>query len=127
MTDIWYSYVATTTTKALVLRSFFEYLYQSLHDLNVPMSVDLFGMTTTNTDDLNIGQVLENALPYFNYISPMVYPSHYPAHFNGLSNPNLYPYEVVNYSMSRAVERVKAASTTPLKLRKDKGWDLIIH
>src|SRR3989338_7801551 len=42
------------------------------------MSVDLFGMVTTNYDDLNIGQVLVRAMPYFDFIDPMVYPSHYP-------------------------------------------------
>ena len=53
-------------------------------------SADLFGMTTTNNDDLNIGQLLERAMPYFDYIAPMVYPSHYPPNFNGWKNPNNY-------------------------------------
>ncbi|MDO8510357.1 MAG: putative glycoside hydrolase, partial [bacterium] len=45
---------------------------------------------------------------------PMVYPSHYPPGFIGLSNPAAMPYEVVAYSMQKAVAR---ASTTPAKLR----------
>ena len=81
------------------------------------MSADLFGMTTTNTDDLNIGQVLERAIPYFDYIAPMVYPSHYPNTFIGLSDPNKYPYEVVKYSLDKAVARMVVASTTPAKIR----------
>jgi hypothetical protein len=71
-------------------------------------------MTTTNKDDLNIGQYLEFALPYFDFISPMVYPSHYPPNWNGYKEPEEKPYEVVKYSMDKAVGR---ASTTPLKLR----------
>ena len=106
-----------TTTKAAMLKDFFSYLHYSLSGTGPVLSVDLFGMTTTNPDDLNIGQVMENALPYFDYVSPMVYPSHYPANFNGWANPNKYVYEVVNYSMMKAVERANAASTTPLKLR----------
>jgi hypothetical protein len=104
--------------KAIVLKNFFAYLDSQLNDLEIPISADLFGMTTTNKDDLNIGQVLENALPYFDYIAPMVYPSHYPKGFNGYQNVNQYPYEIVNFSMSEAVKRVgelkiTLASTTP--------------
>ncbi|MCB9810546.1 MAG: hypothetical protein H6779_01700 [Candidatus Nomurabacteria bacterium] len=76
-------------------------------------SVDLFGMTTTNFDDLSIGQVIERAAPYFDFVAPMVYPSHYPKSFLGLGDPNLYPYKVVNYAMSSGVARMKA-STTPM-------------
>ena len=85
--------------------------------MGAPLSIDLFGMTTTNTDDLNIGQNLENALKYFDYVSPMVYPSHYPKGFNGYANPAAKPYEIVKFSMNSAVERAVKASTTPLKLR----------
>jgi len=74
-------------------------------------SVDLFGMTTTNYDDLSIGQVIERAAPYFDFIAPMVYPSHYPNSFLGLGNPNDYPYKVVNYAMSSGVDRMTASTT----------------
>ena len=94
------------------LEKFFRYLQSQVKPLGVMMSVDLFGMTTTNTDDLNIGQVLERALPYFDYVAPMVYPSHYPKGFLGLSNPNFDTYRVVNYSMSEAVKRAIATTTT---------------
>jgi len=104
--------------KSNIMRDFFAYLDSSLEKLDVPISADLFGMTTTNKDDLNIGQVLENALPYFDYISPMVYPSHYPQGFMGYQNVNQYPYEIVNFSMTEAVKRVaelkiNLASTSP--------------
>ncbi len=106
-----------TTTKAVMMKNFFAYLHGKLNPEGIVTSADLFGMTTTNTDDLNIGQVLENTLPYFDFVSPMVYPSHYPPRFNGWSNPNKYPYDVVYFSMDKAVDRAVAASTSPLKLR----------
>lgn len=74
-------------------------------------SVDLFGMTTSNTDDLAIGQILERAAPYFDFVVPMVYPSHYPNGFIGLSNPNDYPYKVVNYAMQSGANRMVASTT----------------
>lgn len=74
-------------------------------------SADLFGMTTTNFDDLSIGQVQDRAAPYFDFIAPMVYPSHYPNSFLGLGNPNDHPYEVVNYAMQTGVNRMQSSST----------------
>ncbi len=106
--------------KALQLKEFFAYLDEHTNDLSIPISADLFGMVTTNTDDLNIGQVLEYALPYFDYIAPMVYPSHYPSGFNGWDNPNTVPHEIIEYAMTSAVERVKAfdtATTTPQEIK----------
>lgn len=97
--------------KAEALEYFFKYLHEHVAPLGVVMSADLFGMTTTNTDDLNIGQVLERALPYFDYIAPMVYPSHYPKGFLNLGNPNNDPYLVVNHSMKEAARRAEATST----------------
>ncbi|TSC66851.1 MAG: hypothetical protein G01um101472_622 [Parcubacteria group bacterium Gr01-1014_72] len=113
MNDIFYP-MSEGRVKAEVIREFFSYLRESLAGTSAILSADLFGMTTTNKDDLNIGQILEYALPYFDYISPMVYPSHYPATFLGFANPAANPYEVVKYSMDEAYRR---ASTTPLKLR----------
>ena len=81
------------------------------------MSADLFGMVTTNFNDLNIGQVLERAEPYFDYLSPMVYPSHYPKDYNNFANPVAKPYEVIKLSMDSAVKRLLAASSSPFKLR----------
>jgi len=103
--------------KATVLRDFFAYLAEHVRDLRVPLSVDLFGMTTTNSDDLNIGQILEYAEPYFDYIAPMVYPSHYPRTFHGYDNPNHYPYGVVHYSMRTAAARLAKIPAPSTKLR----------
>lgn len=133
MKNIAYPYTGTKE-KAAALKEFFEYVNvhlkgsiststpmgtaSSTEPLDIPVtSADLFGMTTSNRDDLGIGQVLENALPYFDYVAPMVYPSHYPATFLGFKTPAEHPYEVIDYAMSKGVERAKAASTSPAKLR----------
>ncbi|MEK7538937.1 MAG: putative glycoside hydrolase [Patescibacteria group bacterium] len=116
MKDIAYPWTATTT-KSVALEKFFAYLEEEVKPSGAVISADLFGMTTTNTDDLNIGQVLEPALRHFDYVAPMVYPSHYPPNFNGWANPNEHVYGVIKYSMDKAVARAKVASTTPLKLR----------
>ncbi len=107
---------ASSLTKPDIIENFFSYLNSKLKDTGLKTSADLFGMVTTNTDDLGIGQVLERTLPYFDYVCPMVYPSHYPAGFNGWKNPNAVPYELIDFVMKSAVTRTNAlknAETTP--------------
>ena len=117
MKDISFTHTGTTTKKE-ILRQFFEYLDSKIAGTGVVTSADLFGMTTTNTDDLGIGQVLEYALLNFDYVSPMVYPSHYPPKFNGWPDPNKVPYEIIKFSMGAGVARTnflekEIASSTP--------------
>ncbi len=94
-----------STTKPVMLERFFTYLRDAIPAQKPVISADVFGMTTVNTDDLNIGQVLERALPHFDYVAPMVYPSHFPSGFNGWKNPNDIPGNVIRYSMGEAVKR----------------------
>jgi len=118
MNDIAYHYYsAKQETKAQAVRDFFSGMHDRLKDLGAPISVDLFGMTCTNTDDLGIGQVLENALPFFDYVAPMVYPSHYPNGWNGYKKPATMPYQVIKINMDAAVKRAIAASSSPSKIR----------
>lgn len=116
LADISYSW-STGRQKREVLRDFFTYLDLQLASTSAPLSADLFGLTTSSKDDLGIGQVLEDALPYFDFIAPMVYPSHFSKGYNGIAKPAEQPYNVIKSAMTRAVERAIIASTTPLKLR----------
>lgn len=116
MNDIFYPR-SQDKVKSVVLREFFAHLAKAFEGSGAVLSADLFGMTTTNREDLNIGQILEYALPYFDYVSPMVYPSHYPTGFMGFKNPAAHPYDVVKYSMDKAVVKAENASTSPLKIR----------
>ncbi|OGG39291.1 hypothetical protein A2116_00820 [Candidatus Jorgensenbacteria bacterium GWA1_49_17] len=89
---------------ASVIRDFFRYLRKELPDAK--LSADLFGQATVDYADMGIGQIIEHAYESFDYVSPMVYPSHYVSGFIGLGNPADYPYEVVKYSMDTAVSRL---------------------
>ncbi len=120
MADISYPF-SQNKIKHEVIRDFYKYIHNELKTTGLKISADLFGMTTTNPDDLNIGQLIEDAFPYFDYISPMVYPSHYPSGFHGYKNVNSVPYEVVKISMDSAVSRLKlfnnTISSTTVELR----------
>jgi hypothetical protein len=116
VSDIQIPASALGSSKPQVLEDFFSYLHNEMKAAGIVTSADLFGMTTTNFDDLGIGQVLERALPYFDYIIPMVYPSHYPPNFNGWKNPNTVVYELIHYVMKHGVERT-VASSSPINVK----------
>ncbi|MBI4084896.1 MAG: hypothetical protein HY432_00030 [Candidatus Liptonbacteria bacterium] len=113
---IGYPFWDEKTPRHTVISTFFSYLRQQLPDAKI--SADLFGLATIDTwDDLGIGQVIEDAYKYFDYVCPMIYPSHFAAGFMGYKNPANYPYEVIKYSMDGALKRllgkpVAAATST---------------
>jgi hypothetical protein len=109
--------VLVSTMKSEVMKSFFEYIGKEMKTAGIPTSVDLFGLVTTARDDLGIGQVLEDAMPNFDYIAPMVYPSHYPQGAFGLGNPNHVPGKIIDKAMEGAVARAKAQGYGPDKFR----------
>jgi len=92
------------TYKADVIKQFFKYVRVNLQGKT---SVDLFGQTTTNKDDMGIGQIIENAFENFDYVCPMLYPSHYMTGFMGFENPADHPYEIVKFAMLSALIREK--------------------
>ncbi len=103
--NISYPYWDQKTSRAKVIADYFKFLREGLPDEKI--SVDLFGLATyDNWDDLGIGQVIEGAYQYFDYVSPMVYPSHYAAGSLGYKNPAAYPYEIIKYSMDHALTRL---------------------
>ena len=116
MVDIAYPF-SQGKVKSEVMREFFAHVGDTFRPKKIPVSADLFGMTTSNKDDLGIGQILENALAHFDYVAPMVYPSHYPANFDGMKNPSAEPYNLIKFVMTKGAERAVLASTTPAKLR----------
>ncbi len=107
-------------TKAQVMSDFFTYLDRELRvRTGVPISVDLFGLTYwQHNTDMGIGQRLDSAAPRFDFISPMVYPSHYPPGFEGFANPADHPYEVVHDNLVKGRDLLTQMAT---RLVSDQG------
>lgn len=89
--------------KAEVIGEAFAYLRGNLP--NKKISVDLFGLATVSRDDLGVGQIIEGAFMNFDYVCPMLYPSHFKEGFLTFENPAEHPYEVVKYSLENAKNR----------------------
>jgi hypothetical protein len=108
--DIAYSW-SEGRSRIEVMRDFFQYINKQFSGTGIPISADLFGLTTSANDDLGIGQVLEHALENFDYVMPMVYPSHFGKGYMNLTKPAQFPYEVIQASMSRAIAKAEATTT----------------
>jgi len=87
--------------KSEVMHDFFKYISQSLADKPAWLSIDMFGFVMERHDGMNIGQRLEDAVDYIDYISPMMYPSHYPVGHLGLGNPAEFPGLVIENGMKK--------------------------
>lgn len=110
LSNIGYPFWDGEKPKNEVIRSFFEYLNKELSPAGVVLSADLFGQTLWQNDGLNIGQRLVDAAPYFDVISPMLYPSHFPNGFYGFQNPAEHPYEIIYQSLINAQKTLNGSS-----------------
>lgn len=95
-------------TMAEAIAAFLEYAREELRDYGVVVSADIFGLVTTVSDDMGLGQHLETLSTATDVLAPMVYPSHYALGSYGVPKPDLDPYQIVYTSMNTARERVEA-------------------
>ncbi len=84
-----------------IMRKFYTFLGKQMDAAPVWISFDMFGlvMEAKGNFDLNIGQRLVDAVDNADYISPMMYPSHYPSGHLGLKNPAAFPGKVIAHGL----------------------------
>ena len=84
-----------------VMGEFYKFLSDGLKDEPALISIDVFGLVMEHKaeEDMNIGQRLADAVENFDYVCPMMYPSHYPSGHLGLANPAANPGIVIAHGM----------------------------
>ena len=99
------------------IREFLAYSRNALSGMGVEITADVFGVTTSATGDVGIGQVWESFIDVVDVALPMVYPSHYWKGAFGYDMPNSHPYEIVRKALEYALERSarldRAGTTRP--------------
>ncbi|HEX6589952.1 MAG TPA: putative glycoside hydrolase [Longimicrobiales bacterium] len=96
-------------TRPQAIREFMAWSHQRLdEEFGVPVTADVFGVTTSSSGDVGIGQHWESMSPVIDVLLPMVYPSHYPRGSFGLAHPNAEPYHTVLIAMRHGVRRSRA-------------------
>ena len=97
--------LAQGRVRARVIRDQLGYLHAHYKAKKVPMAIDVFGLTATDTTDMGIGQKWEEFVDRADVVLPMTYPSHYAPGTYGLANPNARPYAVLDRSLRDAKRR----------------------
>lgn len=92
-------------SKAEIIAEFLIYAKKQLEGYQAFLSADVYGFTTTVSDDMGIGQQWELITSAVDYISPMMYPSHYGAYNYGLPVPDANPYALIKYGLEDAIEK----------------------
>ena len=97
--------LAQGRTRAEVIRQQLGAIRERLRPLGVPLAIDVFGLTTSDTTDMGIGQRWEAFIDQADYVLPMTYPSHYAPGSYKLAKPNARPYEVIDKALKDAKRR----------------------
>ncbi|MGI8497678.1 MAG: putative glycoside hydrolase [Gemmatimonadaceae bacterium] len=92
--------------RAQVIRDQLSLLRERLRSLGVPITADIFGLVTSDTSDMGIGQRLEQVATAVDAVLPMMYPSHYAPGSYGFARPNAHPYQVIDHGLKDAQRRL---------------------
>jgi hypothetical protein len=97
--------LAQGRTRARVIREQLLTTRDWLRPLGVPVTADVFGLTTSDTTDMGIGQRWEEFVDAVDVVLPMTYPSHYAPGSYGIPSPNARPYEIIDRALEDAKRR----------------------
>ena len=98
--------LAEGRSRAEVIRQRLAEARERLKPLGVRMTIDVFGLTTSDTTDMGIGQRWESFIDVADVVLPMTYPSHYAPGSYRIARPNANPYAVI----AKALQDAKARS-----------------
>ena len=97
--------LANGRVRAQVIREQLGFTRDQLRATAAPMTIDVFGLTATDTTDMGIGQQWERFIDQADAVLPMVYPSHFAPGTYKVGNPNASPYAMIDHSMKDAIRR----------------------
>ncbi len=101
-------------SKEETIVEFVKYMREGLKPLGVVLSADVFGLTGSHQGSMGIGQEIAAMARYLDYLSPMVYPSHYNPGEYAIRDPESNPHDTVYMSL---VDFQKKLEGTGCRLR----------
>jgi hypothetical protein len=97
--------LANGRIRAQTIREQLGFLRSTLAASKIPMTIDVFGLTATDTTDMGIGQRWEMFVDRADVVLPMVYPSHFAPGTYKLGNPNAHPYSTIDHALKDVKRR----------------------
>ncbi|WP_407945104.1 putative glycoside hydrolase [Paenibacillus glycinis] len=92
-------------SKPQIISSFLREARGPIHAKGARVSADVFGLVTSSTNDMGIGQSWRGVSGAVDVISPMTYPSHYSTGMYGVKQPDLSPYAIIRHALTDAQHR----------------------
>jgi hypothetical protein len=103
-------------TKIDIITEFTKYAAEQLKPLGVYVSADVYGTIIDSKIDAEIvGQSYVQMSKYLDYISPMIYPSHYADGSYGIQHPDLEPYNLILKSLQKSANALDEISESTNK------------
>lgn len=103
MKDVDYGPEAKGRSKIDAITEFTKYACDNLKPLGVKVSADVYGTIIDSKVDAEIvGQDYTKMAEYLDYISPMIYPSHYGEGSFGIDYPDTKPYDTILAALKKS-------------------------
>lgn len=106
-----------------VISEFMAYAYERLKQEGLFVSADVFGAIINS--DVNadaVGQIYGEMAKHLDYISPMIYPSHYADGNYGIDHPDLHPYETVRAALEDSRKELYFAAQESEHIAQVRPW-----
>jgi hypothetical protein len=93
--------------RVAAISGFLELSLPQVHAAGAWQSADVFGIVAVYDDDQGIGQYLRDIYQHLDFVSPMVYPSHWDEGSIPVDGiPNDHPGEVISVSIAMALDKM---------------------
>lgn len=84
-----------------IICEFMAYAYEKLKNEGLFVSADVFGaIINSGVNADSVGQIYGDMAKHLDYISPMIYPSHYSDGNYGIDHPDMHPYETISAALA---------------------------
>ena len=110
-------------SKTDIICEFMEYAYDILRKKGLFVSADVFGaIINSGVDADSVGQIYGEMAKHLDYISPMIYPSHYADGNFGIDHPDLHPYETIYAAMMDSRKELYFAGQEAEHIAQVRPW-----
>ena len=110
-------------SKMEVITEFTKYAYEKIKPFNINISADVFGAVILGDVDASIvGQDFKEMSKYLDYISPMVYPSHYASGTFGIDYPHIDAYGIILNTMKLGKKKIHKPDSDDTNYAKIRPW-----
>lgn len=106
-----------------IICEFMAYAYEKLKQEGLFVSADVFGaIINSGVNADSVGQIYGEMAKHMDYISPMIYPSHYADGNYGIDHPDMRPYETISAALADSRKELYFAGLDGSHIAEVRPW-----